>query len=77
MMKKTKVKKEKTKWKLAILGMLILAVSLIIGGFLTENYGEVVGWKFYAIMAGSVLGVILILVGIYKAKKKNNPKNRR
>jgi len=75
MVKKRKAKKEKTKWKLAIFGMLILAVFLIIGGFLTENYGEVTGWKFYAIMTGSVLGVILILVGIYKAKKKHNPKH--
>ena len=77
MMKKTNVIKPKNKWKIAIFGMLILAGFLTVFGYLTDAYGEIVGWNFYALMAGSVLGVILILVGIYKAKKKHNPKHKK
>lgn len=70
MMKKKEHEKSSGKWKLAFFGTLLLAGFLIVFGYLTETYGEVTGWKFYALMAGSVLSVVVILVGIHKATKK-------
>ncbi len=68
--KKTGTKKEKNKWMLAISGMLILVFSFAILGFFTEKYGTINTPLFLILNVASILGIILIIVGIIKARKK-------
>ncbi len=70
------LRKMKNKWTLSIIGMLLLAGSLAVMGYFTENYGEPKGLMYSLPLSGSIIGIVLTVLGVIVALKKGDTKKR-
>jgi len=71
------LKKIKNKWTLSLIGMLLLAGSLVSLGYFVDKYGEVKGLMYSLPLSGSMIGIVLIVLGIILALKKSDSESRK
>jgi len=66
-------KNVKTKYGIAVVGMLILALFLALSGYFVEQTGDSsfpTGWKFYVPIIGALGGIVLIIYGLIVGKRR-------